>query len=405
MKISYPKLTELELRNKRVFIRVDFNVPLKQVGNSYEVSDPRRIEEALPTIRYVIEQGGKVILGSHLGRPKGQVNPKYSLEPVGSYLSRVLGKDVLLTEDCVGDAPRGLSHQMRNGDVMLLENLRFHPGEEENSPEFVNRLAELCDVYVSDAFGTLHRAHASTEGLPKLMKHRAIGFLVEKELQFLFPLRENPKRPFMLLMGGSKVSDKIGVLEYFLPKVDTIVIGGAMAYAFLSAKGFNVGKSLCEEKQVQLARKILRSADARNIRVVLPEDHVVSLEFGDTQHVSVTPTIDIPEDKLGLDIGPKTIAKIGYALENVETVFWNGPMGVFEEPVFAKGTFEVARMVAQSKAVKLVGGGDSAAAISQSGLEASFDFISTGGGATLEYLEGKNLPGLKVLEIVQKPVF
>ncbi len=403
MKISYPKLTELEFRNKRVFIRVDFNVPLKQVGANYEVSDPRRIEEALPTIRYVIEQGGKVILGSHLGRPKGQPNPKYSLEPIGSYLSGVLGKDVLLTEDCVGDAPRGLSHQMRVGDVMLLENLRFHPGEEENSPEFVARLAELCDVYVSDAFGTLHRAHASTEGLPKVIKQRAMGFLVEKELKFLAPLKENPKRPFLLLMGGAKVSDKIGVLECFLPKVDSIVIGGAMAYSFLAAKGFKVGKSLCEERQVQLARKILKGAAARNIRVVLPEDHVVSLAFGDTQNVSITQGIDIADDKLGLDIGPKTVDKIGAALETAETVFWNGPMGVFEEPVFAKGTFEVAKLIAQSKAVKLVGGGDSAAAIVQAGLESSFDFISTGGGATLEYLEGKNLPGLKVLEIVQKP--
>lgn len=402
MKVTYPKLTELELKNKRAFIRVDFNVPLKRVGETYQVSDARRIEEALPTIRYVIEQGGKVILGSHLGRPKGQPNPKYSLEPVGSYLSGVLGKDVLLTEDCVGDAPRGLSHQMRSGDVMLLENLRFHPGEEENAPEFANRLAELCDVYVSDAFGTLHRAHASTEGLPKLMKNRAIGLLVEKELKYLAPLKENPKRPFLLLMGGSKVSDKIGVLEYFLPKVDTVVIGGAMAYSFLNAKGFKVGKSICEDKQVQLAKKIIRGADARNVRLVLPEDHVVSLAFGDTQNVSVTQGIDIPDDKMGLDIGPKTIAKIGAALETAETVFWNGPMGVFEEPVFAKGTFEVAKLIAQTKAVKLVGGGDSAAAISQAGLESAFDFISTGGGATLEYLEGKSLPGLKVLEIVER---
>ena len=402
MKVTYPKLTELELKNKRVFIRVDFNVPLKLVGDTYQVSDARRIEEALPTIRYVIEQGGKVILGSHLGRPKGQPNPKYSLEPVGSYLSSVLGKDVLLTEDCVGDAPRGLSHQMRSGDVMLLENLRFHPGEEENAPEFANLLAELCDVYIGDAFGTLHRAHASTEGLPRLMKNRAIGLLVEKELKYLAPLKENPKRPFLLLMGGSKVSDKIGVLEYFLPKVDTVVIGGAMAYSFLNAKGFKVGKSICEDKQVQLAKKIIRGADARNIRLVLPEDHVVSLAFGDTQNVSVTQGIDIPDDKMGLDIGPKTIAKIGAALETAETVFWNGPMGVFEEPVFAKGTFEVAKLIAQTKAVKLVGGGDSAAAISQAGLESAFDFISTGGGATLEYLEGKSLPGLKVLEIVER---
>lgn len=402
MALLYPKVSGLGLKNKRVFIRVDFNVPLKLVGDVYEIVDPRRIEEAMPTIRYVLEQGGKVILGAHLGRPKGKANPKYSLEPVGSYLSRVLGKDVLLTEDCVGDAPRGLSHQMRMGDVMLLENLRFHAGEEENSLDFANRLAELCDIYVNDAFGALHRAHASTEGLAKIVKQRAIGLLVEKELKFLEPLKDSPKRPFVLIMGGSKVSDKMGVLEHFLPKVDTVIIGGAMAYAFLNARGFNVGKSLCEHKQVQLANKILKGAEARNVKVLLPEDHVVAQSINDIEKVSITQGVDIPDDKLGLDIGPKTIAKIAEVIETAETIFWNGPMGVFEQPAFAKGTFEVANLIAQSKAIKIIGGGDSAAAIAQAGLEASFDFISTGGGATLEFLEGKTLPGLKVLEIVVK---
>ena len=402
MALLYPKVSGLGLKNKRVFIRVDFNVPLKLVGDVYEIVDPRRIEEAMPTIRYVLEQGGKVILGAHLGRPKGKTNPKYSLEPVGSYLSRVLGKDVLLTEECVGDAPRGLSHQMRMGDVMLLENLRFHAGEEENSLDFANRLAELCDIYVNDAFGALHRAHASTEGLAKIVKQRAIGLLVEKELKFLEPLKDSPKRPFVLIMGGSKVSDKMGVLEHFLPKVDTVIIGGAMAYAFLNARGFNVGKSLCEHKQVQLANKILKGAEARNVKVLLPEDHVVAQSINDIEKVSITQGVDIPDDKLGLDIGPKTIAKIAEVIETAETIFWNGPMGVFEQPAFAKGTFEVANLIAQSKAIKIIGGGDSAAAIAQAGLEASFDFISTGGGATLEFLEGKTLPGLKVLEIVVK---
>ncbi|NQW45684.1 MAG: phosphoglycerate kinase [Deltaproteobacteria bacterium] len=402
MALLYPKVSGLGLKNKRVFIRVDFNVPLKLVGDVYEIVDPRRIEEAMPTILYVLEQGGKVILGAHLGRPKGKANPKYSLEPVGSYLSRVLGKDVLLTEDCVGDAPRGLSHQMRMGDVMLLENLRFHAGEEENSLDFANRLAELCDIYVNDAFGALHRAHASTEGLAKIIKQRAIGLLVEKELKFLEPLKDSPKRPFVLIMGGSKVSDKMGVLEHFLPKVDTVIIGGAMAYAFLNAKGFSVGKSLCEHKQVQLANKILKGAEARNVKVLLPEDHVVSHSINDIEKVSITQGVDIPDDKLGLDIGPKTISRIAEVIETAETIFWNGPMGVFEQPAFAKGTFEVANLIAQSKAIKIIGGGDSAAAIAQAGLEASFDFISTGGGATLEFLEGKTLPGLKVLEIVVK---
>ena len=377
MALLYPKVSGLGLKNKRVFIRVDFNVPLKLVGDVYEIVDPRRIEEAMPTIRYVREQGGKVILGAHLGRPKGKANPKYSLEPVGSYLSRVLGKDVLLTEDCVGDAPRGLSHQMRMGDVMLLENLRFHAGEEENSLDFANRLAELCDIYVNDAFGALHRAHASTEGLAKIIKQRAIGLLVEKELKFLEPLKDSPK-------------------------LDTVIIGGAMAYAFLNARGFNVGKSLCEHKQVQLANKILKGAEARNVKVLLPEDHVVSHSINDIEKVSITQGVDIPDDKLGLDIGPKTISRIAEVIETAETIFWNGPMGVFEQPAFAKGTFEVANLIAQSKAIKIIGGGDSAAAIAQAGLEASFDFISTGGGATLEFLEGKTLPGLKVLEIVVK---
>jgi phosphoglycerate kinase len=395
---SYPTLRELDFKGKRVFIRVDFNVPLKKNGDEYEVSDPTRIVGALDTIRYVMDQGGKVILASHLGRPDGQPNKKYSLEPVGQKLSELLGKEVLLTDDCIGDGPRGLSQQMRPGEVMLLENLRFHPGEEENSIEFVNDLAQLCEVYVSDAFGTVHRAHGSTAGLPKVVASKAIGFLIEKELQYLQPLRDNPKRPFGLIMGGAKVSDKIGVLEFFLPKVDKVFIGGAMAYAFLKAKGYEVGRSLCEASQVQLAAKVLKGADARNVKMLLPIDHVVTAKFGDTTNVSTTKHADIFEDKMGMDIGPQTLELYKKEFAGLETIFWNGPMGVFEEPVFAAGTFELAKAVAQTKALKLVGGGDSAAAIAKAGLTPQFDFISTGGGATLEYLEGKNLPGLKAIE-------
>lgn len=392
------KLTEMDLRNRRVFLRVDFNVPLKKEGNRYEVTDLTRIQGALPTIKYVIEQGGKVILASHLGRPDGVVNPKYSLEPVGQKLSELLEKDVVFTEDCIGDGPRGLSHQMRSGDVMLLENLRFHKGEEENSPDFVAKLAELCDVYVSDAFGTVHRAHASTYGLPKLTQDKAMGLLIERELQFLTPLKNNPERPFALIMGGSKVSDKIGVLEFFMDKVDKVFIGGAMAYAFLKAQGRQVGKSLCDDKQVQLASKIIKGCQVRQIDLCLPVDHVVAKAFGDAASATITPGADIPPTMVGLDVGPQTVTYYQKMLEGSKTIFWNGPMGVFEEPAFAKGTFELAQIIARCPALKLAGGGDSAAAIAKAGVENGFNFVSTGGGATLEFLEGKELPGIKVLE-------
>ncbi len=397
---TYRTIKDFDLKGRRVFVRVDFNVPLKQGSDgNYHVVDAARIEGALPTIRYIMEQGGKCILASHLGRPDGKPSKKYSLEPVALKLSELLQKDVVLTEDCCGDGPRGLSVQMRPQDVMLLENLRFNPGEEENSTEFANRLLELCDVYISDAFGTLHRAHASTSALPKLVNDRGIGFLVEKELHYLEPLRDNPARPFVLVTGGSKVSDKIGILEHFIDKVDTVLIGGAMAYAFLKAQGKNVGKSLCEESQVKVAAKLLKMVEPRKVKIFLPVDHLVARSLADTSSAKVTSGADIPDDMMGVDLGPRTLLAYGSQLTNAETIFWNGPMGVFETPAFANGTFEMARMIAQSKAKKLVGGGDSAAAIAEAGCENQFDFISTGGGATLEYLEGKELPGLKALEV------
>jgi phosphoglycerate kinase len=391
---------EMDLRGKRVFLRVDFNVPLKEVDGEWVVSDPARIEGALPTIKYIMEQGGRIVLASHLGRPKGQANPKYSLEPVAKVLSALLQKDVILTDDCIGDGARGLSQRLRNGDVMLLENLRFHEAEENNAPEFAAKLMENTDVYVTDAFGSLHRAHASTSALAKLAQERGIGMLVQKELKFLEPLRSNPNRPFVLIMGGAKVSDKIGVLEQFMTKVDTIIVGGAMAYAFLKAMGKGVGKSFCQDDQVRLATRILKSAEARDIKVVLPIDHVVSFDMKNTVAATTTEGQEIPADRMALDIGPKSIELFGKALEGAETIFWNGPMGVFEQPVFAQGTFELAKLIAASTALKLAGGGDSASAIEQSGCEAQFDFISTGGGATLEYLEGKELPGLKAVETI-----
>lgn len=400
---KYYNIKELNLKERRVFVRVDFNVPLKEgPDGQFNVRDATRIVGALDTIRYVVAQGGKCILASHLGRPKGKPEKKYSMIPVGQKLSELLKKEVIVTEDCVGDGPKSLSHRMRAGDVMLLENLRFHAGEEGNAVDFINDLAKLCDVYVSDAFGTLHRAHASTEGLPRVVKEKGLGFLVERELQFLQPLRDNPKKPFGLVMGGVKVSDKMGVLEHFVDKASSVFIGGAMAYAFLKARGKSVGKSLCEASQVELASKLLKMAEARNVSVFLPVDHVVTPEISDTKNVSTTSGEDVPDGMMGVDIGPKTVQKYRSAMSALETLFWNGPMGVFEEPAFANGTFELAKVISSLRALKLAGGGDVAAALEKSGCAGKFDFISTGGGATLEYLEGIQLPGLKVMEVSKR---
>jgi len=391
----------MELKGRRVFVRVDFNVPLETSNDIFEVRDDNRIRAAVPTIETVFEKGGKCILASHLGRPKGKPDKKYTMEPVGKRLTELLKKDVILSEDCVGDGPTELSHQLKSGDVLLLENLRFHEGEEKNSVDFANRLAALCDVYISDAFGTLHRAHASTYGLPKNIAEKGMGLLVQRELEFLEPLKDNPKRPFVLVAGGAKVSDKMGILEHFLSKVDAVLIGGAMAYAFLKAQGHEIGESLFDESQLFLAEKFLKSAEARSIKVFLPEDHLVATNLQDT-HPEFTEGRDVPIGKMAVDIGPKTLSLYRSAMVGAETIFWNGPMGVFEQPAFAEGTFEVARMIADSNAKKLAGGGDVAAAIAKSGCESRFDFISTGGGATLEYLEGKELPGLKALEVYLK---
>ncbi len=392
------RIQDMSLRGKRVFLRVDFNVPLKETGGEWVVSDAGRIEAALPTIRLLMSQGARLILASHLGRPKGIPTPKYSLEPVGKKLSEYLERDVILTDSCIGDGARGLSQRVRNGDVLLLENLRFRPEEEADSHEFAVKLAELCDAYVTDAFGSLHRAHASTSALPKLVGERGIGLLVQKELEYLEPLRAKPSRPFVLIMGGAKVSDKIGVLEKFMPKVDKVIVGGAMAYAFLKARGVEVGKSYCQEEQVRLASRLLKSAEARNVQIILPADHLVTSGIENTQDAKLTEESNIPVDKMAVDIGPQSVERFARALEGAETIFWNGPMGIFETPEFAKGTFEMARRIAATSARKLAGGGDSAAAIEAAGCEKEFDFISTGGGATLEFLEGKELPGLKAIE-------
>lgn len=395
---TYKRVQDFDLRGNRVLVRVDFNTPLEEKDGKLVVADDARIRGALETIQHVRARDGKCILASHLGRPKGAPNPKYSLEPVGQRLSELLDTDVILTESCVGDGPRGLVHQMRPGEVILLENLRFHAGEEGNDAGFAHQLAELCDVFVNDAFGALHRAHASTAAIAEIVPKRGIGFLVQKELKFLEPLRDKPRRPFVLVMGGAKVSDKIGVIDHFLDKADAILVGGAMAYSFLKSRGIEIGKSLCSDEQVTLAARALKAAEARNVSLLLPVDHVVAKSFDDTEGV-VTEGAHVPRDRMGVDIGPKTIAAYEAALATAETIFWNGPMGVFEKPAFAKGTFELARIIGGTKAQKLAGGGDVSAALAASGCEGRFDFVSTGGGATLEYLEGRALPGLKALEV------
>lgn len=389
----------MDVRSRRAFVRVDFNVPLSaNAQGELEVTETSRLKGALPTLCYLMEAGAKCVLASHLGRPKGMPEKKYSLEPVGNKLSELLHQDVIVPENCVGDGPLGLSRQMKPGDVMLLENLRFHPGEERNQIEFARQLSQLCDLYISDAFGSLHRSHASISALPKMIPERGLGFLVQKELRYLEPLKEKPRRPFILIMGGAKVSDKMGVLENLMPKVDRILIGGAMAYPFLKAQGKSVGKSLCPQEHIPLAEKLLKAASARNVTIVLPVDHVVTTSMGSGQ-TSITSGPDVGPSEIALDIGPQTLALFRDCLKGAATLFWNGPMGLFEKKEFTTGTFELARAIASCSGTKLVGGGDLVSAIAQAGMENKFDFISTGGGATLKFLGGTELPGLEAIAL------
>ncbi len=396
------KLTvrDLELKGKRVLMRVDFNVPLE----GEDVRDDTRIRAALPTIRYVLERGGKLILMSHLGRPKGKVVPELSLKPVAGRLSELLGKPVRMAPDCVGPEVEKMVDELKEGDVLLLENLRFHPEEEKNDPEFSKKLAALGDLYVNDAFGTAHRAHASTEGVTHYFSQCAAGFLMEKELEFLGMVLEDPKRPFVAILGGAKVSDKIGVIRNLLGRVDALLIGGGMSYTFFKAKGWEVGKSLLEEDKVSLASELMEEAERKGVRLVLPVDNVVTdfldfegRKYGKTQ---VVLSDRIPSGWEGVDIGPETVRKFREEVLGARTVFWNGPMGVFEIDEFAKGTEEVAKALAEATekgAVTVVGGGDSAAAVRKAGLEEKVSHVSTGGGASLEFVEGRELPGVKAL--------
>lgn len=395
-------IKDLPLRDKRLFVRVDFNVPLSEEGR---VTDDTRIRETLPTLEYAIRNRAKVILASHLGRPKGKPNPKMSLKPVAERLRMLLDHvlesscNVGFSPDCVGIEAEELSTRLESGQTLLLENLRFHPEEEANDESFARALAKLADYYVNDAFGSAHRAHASTAGITKFVPKSAAGFLMQKELDYMGQVLHDPARPFIAIVGGAKVSDKIGVIKNLMGKVDALLIGGAMAYTFQKAQGRDVGKSLVENDKIQLASDLLREAKDRGVRLMLPVDDVIALKI---ENEIPTKTVDaaqpIPEGYMGLDIGPKTVKLYSDEIANACTIVWNGPMGVFETPTFATGTKKVAQAIARNEdATSIVGGGDSVAAVHQAGVADKISHISTGGGASLEFLEGKKLPGVEAL--------
>lgn len=388
-------IKDVNVEGKRVFVRCDFNVPLDAEGN---ITDDNRIRAALPTIKYLLDHGAKVVLASHLGRPKNGPEEKYSLKPVAKRLNELLGGKVTMANDVIGEDAQAKVAALKNGEAVLLENVRFHKEEEKNDSEFAKKLAAFADIYVNDAFGTAHRAHASTEGISHFVKTSVAGFLIEKELEIMGGALNNPKRPFVAILGGAKVSDKIGVINNLLEKVDKLLIGGAMAYTFIVAKGGKVGKSMLETDKVDLAKELLEKAAAKGVELYLPVDTVIAKEFKADAESKVCPTMEIPDEWEGLDIGPKTAEIFADVIKSAKTVIWNGPMGVFEFPKFAVGTKAVAQALADNpEATTIIGGGDSAAAIEQLGYADKVTHISTGGGASLEYLEGKVLPGIACL--------
>lgn len=386
---------DIDLKGKKVIVRCDFNVPLDENGN---ITDNRRIVGALDTIKYLLEQNAKIILVSHLGRPKGQVKPEFSLAPVAKELSRLLGKDVKLAEDIIGESAKSLTSNMKDGDIVLLENVRFDAREEKNDLEFAKELASMAEIYVNDAFGTAHRAHSSTAGIAEFLP-AVSGFLMEKELNFLGTALENPQRPFVAILGGAKVSDKIAVIDNLLGKVDSLIIGGAMANTFIKAMGYNVGKSLCEDDKLDLAKELMEKAKLKGVKLILPIDAKLGKEFNKDTESQIVDIANVPDDWSIFDVGPKTIDLYKSELENAKTIVWNGPVGLFEFDQFAIGTNSVASILASlNNAITIIGGGDSAAAVEKSGLASKMTHISTGGGASLEFLEGKKLPGVECLQ-------
>lgn len=393
-------IDQVELTGKRVLVRVDFNVPLDENLN---ITDDIRISESLPTIKKIISENGKAILMSHLGRPKGGPNPKYSLKPTAKRLSELLGKEVKLAPDCIGKETKAMVDSMQNGDVLVLENVRFHPEEEKNDPEFAKQLAELGDVFINDAFGSAHRAHASTEGVTKFIKICAAGYLMQIELDYLGSAIANPKRPYTAILGGSKISGKIDVINNLLDKVDTLIVGGGMAFTFYKAEGKEIGTSLLEAEKIDLAKEVLENVKKSGVKFLLPVDVVAASEFKNDSPSVVVNVDSIPADKMGLDIGPETVKLFSAEIAKAKTIVWNGPMGVFEMDNFAKGTNAVAQALADATAkgaITVIGGGDSAAAITKAGLKDKVSHVSTGGGASLEFLEGKVLPGVVALNDV-----
>lgn len=384
---------DIDVEGKKVLVRCDFNVPQKEDGT---ITDNRRIVSALDTIKYLIEHNAKVILCSHLGRPKGEFKKEFSLAPVAEELSKLLGKEVKLAKDVIGPSAKELTDNMKEGDVVLLENVRFHREETDNDPEFAKKLASFADIYVNDAFGTAHRAHASTAGVAAYLP-AVSGFLIEKEINFMGDALEKPKRPFMAILGGKKVSDKIGVIEALLEKVDTLLIGGAMAYTFFKSMGYGVGDSICELDKLDLAQDIMKKAKEKGVKLMLPVDTKVGKEFKPDTESKVVKYTEIPDGWEGFDIGPETIKMYVEELKSAKTVVWNGPLGLSEFEQFAAGTDTIAEALANSDAITIIGGGDSAAAIERMGLSDKFSHISTGGGASLEFLEGKKLPGIECL--------
>ena len=385
---------DIDLKGKKVFVRCDFNVPMDENQN---ITDNTRIKAALPTIKYLLEQNCKIILASHLGRPKGEVKPEFSLKPVAKELSKQLGKEVIMANDVIGEDAMSKASNLKEGEIMLLENVRFHREETDNNPEFAKKLASMAEIFVNDAFGTAHRAHASTTGIADYIPGVA-GFLIEKELKFLGNAINNPERPFVAILGGAKVSDKIGVIDSLLDKVDTLMIGGGMAYTFFKAQGYNVGNSLCEVEKTGLALQAMEKAKEKGVKLLLPIDTKIGKEFKpDTESKTVAWT-EIPDEWEGFDIGEKTIEMFKKELQNAKTVIWNGPLGLFEFEQFAIGTNEIAKTLAELDATTIIGGGDSAAAVTKAGLADKMTHISTGGGASLEFLEGKKLPGIECLQ-------